>query len=97
MENNPTMSWEILKNKVIQGEESNMKESQRYNVLVLINHHQDEEKMSWSAIRSPMDAKQNTKQNKGGDYVYRKMGRRVNCLTNKSAFKNIMWLCKVVM
>ena len=46
MENNPTMWREILKNKEIQGKESNAKESRRYNVSVLINHHQDFNKPS---------------------------------------------------
>ena len=32
---------DIKKNKVIQKEESNVKESQHYNVSVLMNHHQD--------------------------------------------------------
>ena len=32
-----------------------MKEIQRYNILVLINHHQDLEKMISSVIRSMMD------------------------------------------
>ena len=44
-----------LKNQVIQSGEFNMKESQCYNVSVLINHHQDLEKMLSSVIRSPMD------------------------------------------
>ena len=32
---------EKLKNKVIQREEFNVKESQCYNVLVVMKHHQD--------------------------------------------------------
>ena len=36
---------EKLKNKLIQSEEFDMKESWRYNVSVLIDHHQDLEKM----------------------------------------------------
>ena len=36
---------EISKNKVIQSEELNMKESRCYDVSVLIHHHQDNEKM----------------------------------------------------
>ena len=45
MENNLTMWREILKNKVIQDEELNIKEIQRYNYAVSINHLQDKEKM----------------------------------------------------
>ena len=45
MENNPSMWREKFKNKVIQSEEFNIKESRRYNVSVSINHHQDLEKM----------------------------------------------------
>ena len=37
--------WEKLKNKVIQREEFNVKESQHYNISVLRNHHQDLERM----------------------------------------------------
>ncbi len=37
MENNPTMWREILKNKVIQGEEFNIKKGRRCNVSVSIN------------------------------------------------------------
>ena len=44
-----------LKNKVIQREEFNVKESQCYNVSVLMNHHQDLERMISSDVRSPMD------------------------------------------
>ena len=44
-----------MKNKVIQREEFNMKESQPFYVLVLINHHQGIEKMLSSAIKSTMD------------------------------------------
>ena len=32
---------ERFENKVIRREESNVKENRRYNVLVLINHHQN--------------------------------------------------------
>ena len=39
------MRREILKNKVIQGEEFIIKVSQRYNIPVSINQHQDLEKM----------------------------------------------------
>ena len=45
----------ILKNKVIQSEEFNKKESRRCNISVSKNHHQDSEKMLWSIVRSPMD------------------------------------------
>ena len=41
LENNLRMWREILKNKVIQGEEFDVKESRRFNVSVSINHHQD--------------------------------------------------------
>ena len=51
---NPTMWRKILKNKVIQSEKFNMKESQRYNVSVSINYHQVTEKMLRSVFRSPM-------------------------------------------
>ena len=44
-----------LKNKVIQSEEFNMKESQHYNVLVLINYQKDLEKMLSSVVRSMID------------------------------------------
>ena len=44
-----------MKNNVIQSEESNMKENRRYNVSVLINHHQDLEKILSNIIRSSMD------------------------------------------
>ena len=50
------MEKNILKSKLIQSEEFNMKESQCYNISVSINHHQDLEKMLWSIVRSPMDA-----------------------------------------
>ena len=46
---------EKLKNKVIQSEEFNMKESQCYNFLVLINHHLDLEKMLFRVVISSMD------------------------------------------
>ena len=46
---------EKMKNKVIQTEEFDMKENQRYNVSVLINHHQNLEKMLSNVIISPMD------------------------------------------
>ena len=46
---------EKMKNKVIQREEFNVKESQRYNVSVLLNHHQDLEIMISSDFRSPID------------------------------------------
>ena len=42
------------KNKVIQSEEFNVKESWRYNVSVLINLHWDLEKMISSVVKSPM-------------------------------------------
>ena len=47
---------EKLKNKVIQNEEIDVKESRRYNVSVLTNpnHHQDLEKMISSVVRSTM-------------------------------------------
>ena len=45
MENNPRMWRKVSKNKVIQSEEFNMNKCQCYNVSVLINHHQDVEKM----------------------------------------------------
>ena len=45
MENNLTMWRKILKNKLIQSEEFNMKESRCYNVSVSINHRQGLEKM----------------------------------------------------
>ena len=53
MEKNLTKCEEKLKNKVIQSEEFNMKESRRYNVSVLTNHHQDLEKMLSSVIKHP--------------------------------------------
>ena len=37
---NPTV-WRKLENKVIQSDEFIMKESRRYNVSILISHHQD--------------------------------------------------------
>ena len=43
-----------MKNKVIQSEEFNVKESRHYNVSVLINHLQNLEKMISSVVRSPM-------------------------------------------
>ena len=46
---------ERLKNKVIQREESYVKESQRYKVSVLMNHHQDLERIISSDVKSPMD------------------------------------------
>ena len=57
MENNLTMWRKILKNKVIQSKEFNMKKNRRYNVSVSINHHQDLQKVLRSIVRSPMDAK----------------------------------------
>ena len=56
------LSGEKLKNKVIQTEEFDMKDSRHYNVSVLINYHQD-----WWMF--------NEIQNKGGDYIYRERGR----------------------
>ena len=41
-----------LKNKVIQKEGFNVKESQHYNVSVLMNHHQDQERMISIDIKS---------------------------------------------
>ena len=61
-----------LTNKVIQSEEFNVKENRCYNVLVLINHHQDLEKMLTSVVWSSVNVKWNTK--KGGDYIYRESG-----------------------
>ena len=45
-----------FKNKVIQREDINAKESQCHNVSVLMNHYQDIEKMLSSDVRSPMDS-----------------------------------------
>ena len=42
---------EKLKNKVIQSEEFNVKGSQHYNVLVLINHYQDLKKIILISIQ----------------------------------------------
>ena len=47
---------EKLKNKVIKSEEFNVKERQHYNISVLLNHHQDLEKMILSVIGSTIDA-----------------------------------------
>ena len=58
--------------KVIQSKEFNIKESGRYNVSVLINHHQDFEKMLSIVVRSLMDVQWNTKQE--GDYIHRERG-----------------------
>ena len=44
-----------LKNEVIEREEFNIKESQCYNISVLMNHHQDIEGMILGDIRSLMD------------------------------------------
>ena len=44
-----------MKNKVIQREKFNMKQSRHYHVSILMNHHQDLEKMLLSVVRSPMD------------------------------------------
>ena len=41
---------EKLKNKVIQREEVNVKESHRYNVLVLMNHHQELDGWFWMKL-----------------------------------------------
>ena len=49
-EKNPTVRRKIEK-KAIQSEEFNVKESRRYNVSVLMNHHQDLEKMILSILR----------------------------------------------
>ena len=43
-----------MKNIVIQSEEFNMKENRCYNVPVLINLHQDIQKMLSSGVRSSM-------------------------------------------
>ena len=56
MENNPTIWSEIVKNRVIQSEEFNMKESRRCNVSILINHHQEEEQMLGNIVKSSKDA-----------------------------------------
>ena len=58
MEKNPTMGRKI-ENQSNPSEEFNMKESQRYNVSVLMNHHQDFEKMLSSVVRSSIDLKSN--------------------------------------
>ena len=42
---------EKMKNKVIQGEEFNVKESQCYNILVLMNHHWDLDRKILSNVR----------------------------------------------
>ena len=44
-----------MEKNLIQREEFNMKESRPYNVSVLINHHQDLEKILSSVVRSTMD------------------------------------------
>ena len=49
-----TYIWRKIE-KLIQSEEFIVKESQRYNLSVLINHHQDLEKMTSSVVRSMMD------------------------------------------
>ena len=54
LEKNPTM-WRKIEKKLIQSEEFNMKESQRYNVSVLKNHYQDLGKMLSNVVRSPID------------------------------------------
>ena len=46
---------EKLENKVTESEQFNMKESRRYNVSVLINHHQDLENMTLSVVISTMN------------------------------------------
>ena len=50
MEKNLTV-WRKFEKQYNLSEKCNMKESQHYNILVLINHHQDLEKMLLSAIR----------------------------------------------
>ena len=47
--------WEKLENKIIQSDGFIVKESQRYNVSVLINQHQDFKMMILSVVRSMMD------------------------------------------
>ena len=54
MEMNPTISRKI-ENKLIHRKEFNIKQSQCYNVSVLMDHHQDLERMISSDVRSPMD------------------------------------------
>ena len=54
MEMKPTILGKI-ENKIIEREEFNVKENQRYNVSVLINHHQDLDRMISSDVRSPID------------------------------------------
>ena len=49
------MYKEKLKNKIIQREEFNVKENQRNIVSVLMNHHQNLEKLISSDVGSPMD------------------------------------------
>ena len=39
-----------MKNKVIQSKQFNVKESWHYNVSILMNHHQDLEKMLSSVV-----------------------------------------------
>ena len=51
------------KGEVIQ-KEFNVKEIWHYNISVLMNHYQDQEKMILSEI-----------QNEEGDYIYRERGR----------------------
>ena len=58
---NESDNREKLKNKVIQREEFNVKESQHYNASVLMNYHQDLERLIMSDIKS------NTK--RGENYI----------------------------
>ena len=60
-----------MKNKVIQNDEFIVKESRRYNILVLINHHQDfkNDDTKYSPINDGCLIKY---KNKGRNYVYTK-------------------------
>ena len=44
-----------LKNKLIQREELNVKDCQRFNVSVLLNHHLNKERLISNDVKSPMD------------------------------------------
>ena len=60
--------------------EFNIKESQRFNISILINHHQDLERLIWCDVRLPMDFNENKTR---GNHIWRERGNR---LINNSAF-----------
>ena len=85
---------EKLKNKVIQSEGFNLKQTRRYTVSVLINHHPDLKKMILHVIGSTIDVSWNTKAKEEIIYT-EKGGHTVKSINRRSYFlKHITLLSK---